>query len=204
MRQPDYARRKARGGRGLLPPNPSQWGNEHNALDVRDELGLTIDQRLSHEAAFDLEPNTIVVPHGELPAAAKYLDHFRQGRAAKWSGMVITLPTGNELVLFNDSHPITRIRATLMEEFFHLRLGHPRSALRIYGDNGSWRTYEPTVEQEAYGSGAAALVPFAALRPMIEAGRTVRQIAQHFEVSDDLVLFRCKVTKTYRSARRKR
>lgn len=203
MRHLNYARRKARGGCGVIPPNPAQWENEHNGLDLREDLGIGPGNAFPHEQAFGLLPNVIVLPHGSLPAAAKYLQHFRIGRASAWSGMAMTLPTGDELVIFNDSHPRTRVRATLMEEFFHLWLDHPRSVLRLYSDDGAWRSYAQDVEQAAYGSGAAALVPYCSLRSMIRAGRSVGEIAAHFGVSNDLVLFRCKVTKTYRKLGRR-
>jgi hypothetical protein len=85
-----------------------------------------------------------------------------------------------------------------MEEFFHLKLGHPTTSIRIYGGDRTSRTHDPAVEGEAYGSGAAALVPYRPLRTMLEAGHSVGKIARLFEVSPDLVIFRAKVTKLYR------
>ena len=197
MQRPNYARRKARGGKGLLPPNPGQWEIEHNGLDLRDDLGLGLDVRLPTEAAFKLLPDVLVVPHGELPAAHMHPNHFRDGGRRVWSGMGVPLPEGGTMVLFNDSHPPARIRATLMEEFFHLWLGHPTTSIRFYGGDEAHRTHDPTVEGEAYGSGAAALVPYKALRTMLEARQPVGRIARLFEVSADLVIFRAKVTKLY-------
>lgn len=197
MRHTNYARRRSRAGQKLLPPNPKQWGNEHNGLDVRDELGLPLDARLEHEHAFDLLPQACVHPHGAIPAADKFLDHFRSGRAGAWSGMAITDTEGFDLVFYNDSHPLNRIRSTLMEEFFHIWLEHPRSVIRLYSDDGLSRSYDAGVEQEAFGSAAAALVPYSALREMLGAGMPPAPIAGHFHVSEDLVLFRAKVTKSY-------
>ncbi len=203
MQRPNYARRKARGGKRLLPPNPGQWEIEHNGLDLRDDLGLGLDVRLPTEAAFKLLSDVLVVPHGELPAAQVYLDHFRDGGRSAWSGMGIPLPEGGTMVLFNDSHPPARIRSTLMEEFFHLRLGHPATSIRFYGGDEAHRTHDPAVEGEAYGSGAAALVPYRALRTMLKARQPVGRIARLFEVSADLVIFRAKVTKLYGLFRRR-
>jgi len=42
--------------------------------------------------------------------------------------------------------------------------------------------------------GAAALVPYAALRSFIAAGRAALEIAHHFRVSRQLVEYRIKVT----------
>src|SRR5437773_12068232 len=131
-RLPNYARRRARGGKGLLPPNPKQWENEHNALDLREAIALGLDIPLGHPAAFALLPDVTVVGHGQIPMAQIHIDHFRNSGSGAWSGMGIPLPGGGALVVFNDSHPMNRIRATLMEEFFHLWLGHPATTVRVY------------------------------------------------------------------------
>lgn len=203
MQQRNFARRRARRGKGLLPPNPRQWDVEHHALDLRDDLAIGIDVPLSIDDAFDLLPDVIVLPHGELPVAHEHLHHFRDGGRRAWSGMGIPLPTGGTMVVFNDSHPPARVRSTLMEEFFHLRLGHPATVIRLYAGDNRHRTHDPALEGEAYGSGAAALVPYKALRANLAAGESVRRIAQLFEVSVELVIFRAKVTKLYGLLRRR-
>lgn len=199
MLQSKYARRRARGGKGLIPPNPTQWDNEHNGLDLREELNLAPLDVLRHEDAYRLLDQVALTPHGELPAAALYLEHFRKAGSAAWSGMSVPLPNGRECVVYNDSHSLTRIRATLMEEFFHVRLGHPRTELRMHGSGRPSRSFDRQVEREAYGSGAAALVPYAGLRKLAAAGATVSNIARRYEVSRDLVLFRAKVTRFYKT-----
>lgn len=192
-----FARRRARGGQGLIPPNPRQWENEHNGLDLREDLSVPNDARLNAMDAFALYPTVQVLPHGEIPAAAKFIHYFRAAGKARWSGLSMTLDDGAELVIYNDAHPPSRIRATLMEEYFHLRLSHPRTAVRLLGRDEVGRTFDGEIEAEAYGSGAAALVPYCSLRSMVTEGQRVIDIAQHFEVSPDLVRFRMKVTKLY-------
>ena len=200
-----HSRRSARGGRGLLPPNPKQWENEHNGLDLRDDLGLAADARLPVEAAYSLLPNVRILPHGEVPAALKFIVHFRREGNRSWSGVAVRLPGDlGEVVIYNDSHPPSRVRATLMEEFFHIRLEHPRSTVRQLSGEDGWRSYDSRVEEEAYGSGASALVPYCALREMLSGGVQSAGIARHFEVSSKLVEYRMKVTKLYGRYGRKR
>jgi len=99
----------------------------------------------------------------------------------------------------NDTHALTRQHATLMEELFHIRLGHQPSRIGKCPVTGLVkREYDKRSEQEAYWSAAAALVPYAALRTMVENARMIESIAEHFEVSGDLVAFRLKVTKLWR------
>ena len=56
------------------------------------------------------------------------------------------------------------------------------------------RDYNHDDEEAAYATGAAALVPYAALRRFVVTGRTADQIARHFRVSRQLVEYRIKVT----------
>jgi hypothetical protein len=90
-----------------------------------------------------------------------------------------------------------------MGEFFHLRLEHPRSVVRVLSTSRDGRSYDEEIEQAAYGSGAAALAPYAALRRMLEDGVRISRIAEHFLVSGDLVEYRLKVTRLYRTAKRR-
>lgn len=200
----DYGRLNGRKGKGLLPPNPNQWQMEHNGLDLREQLASDLASPLDHAAAFSLLPNVSVHPHGAIPAANVYINHFRREGSASWSGLAMTLADGHELVFYNDGHPMNRVRATLMEEFFHLRLKHPRSTIRVYSDDGRFRTHNSQVEDEAYHSGAAALVPYFTLKGMIASGQSVNGIAKLLQVSRDLVVFRAKVTRCYSALRRRR
>lgn len=195
------ARRRHRTGKGFLPPNPKQWENEHNGLDLREDLGLTLEAALPVDGAFDLVEDVLVLPHGAIPDSFEAIEHFRGPGAGAWSGLALAIPDGRVLVLFNDSHPQTRIRATLMEEFFHLRLGHRPTTIRVYSGDGAARSYDPSVETAAFGSGAAALVPYRALRVMVDAGIPPMKIARKYEVSEALVTFRLKVTRLYHTRR---
>lgn len=197
MLQRNFAARRTRGGKGLLPPNPLQWNNEHNGIDLREALGLTPKVPLVPEAAFSLLPGVTVMPHGDLPVAQLWIDHFRSSGLRSWSGMGIPLPSGEAFVIFNDAHPPNRVRATLMEEFFHLWLGHPATSVRLYSTKGAYRNYDGAIEGEAYGSGAAALVPYVTLKQMVAGHRSAARIAHELNVSQDLVAFRAKVTKLY-------
>lgn len=200
----DFARRRARGGRGLIPPNPSQWEHEHQALDVREDLGLPPDQALPPiEVVYNLLPGVTITPHGELPVAEVYAEYFRKDGRERWSGLAVPMPDETVLVIYNDAHASARIRVTLMEEFFHIRLAHPPTVLRMLRDSeGPNRTYNSDVESQAYGCGAAALLPYAGLKKMLDAGEAVRGIAAYYVVSPALVLFRLKVTKLYRKTAR--
>lgn len=195
----NFALRSARKGQGLLPPNPNWWEQEHNGLDLRHELDLPLEARLYPQAAFDMLEEVYVVAHGDLnlPDAVA---HFRNSGSRNWSGMCVPCPDMT-LVIFNDSHPPRRIRATLMEEFFHIWLDHKPTRLRMFSNGESRRDFDRAKESEAYGSGAAALVPYKPLRAMLESGHSVRAIADHYFVSEQLIEFRIRVSKLWRLRR---
>ena len=119
-----------------------------------------------------------------------------------WSGGACTLPNGMKLVILNPNHGPARTKATLMEEICHVFLGHQPNRLSIVtkDERGKVmnRDYRKVDEEEAYGVGAAALVPYASLKRLLLQGKTVREVAGHFRVSRELVEYRMKVTHLWR------
>jgi Zn-dependent peptidase ImmA (M78 family) len=92
-----------------------------------------------------------------------------------------------------------------MEEISHVFLGHQPSRLKVVSERETGRTisrdYRKADEEAAYATGAAALVPFSALRRFVLEAQTSRQIARHFHVSRELVEYRLKVTRLWRTYR---
>jgi hypothetical protein len=88
-----------------------------------------------------------------------------------------------------------------MEEICHVFLGHRPSRLAIENQSRSGkviaRDYNQSIEEEAYSTGAAALVPFTAVKRMVAEGKTSAQIAGHFNVSRSLVEYRIKVSRLW-------
>lgn len=121
----------------------------------------------------------------------------------KWSGGAAsqTLPDGRRLIILNPTHGKNRQNATLMEEVCHVFFGHKPSRLAIKNTtkNGETiaRDYNEAIEEEAYSTGAAALVPYTALRRMVLSGKTINEIARHFNVSRALVEYRIKVSRLW-------
>ncbi|HYJ46255.1 MAG TPA: ImmA/IrrE family metallo-endopeptidase, partial [Pyrinomonadaceae bacterium] len=79
--------------------------------------------------------------------------------------------------------------------------GHKANRLHIVAEDRNGKTvsrdYNEEDEEAAYAVGAAALVPFGALKRFVMRGRTSREIAQHFNVSRDLVEYRIKVSRLW-------
>jgi Zn-dependent peptidase ImmA (M78 family) len=91
--------------------------------------------------------------------------------------------------------------ATLMEEISHVFLGHKPSRLAIESrdkqGNVLARDYNADIEEEAYATGAAALVPYAGLKRFVEAGKSSAEIARHYNVSRALVEYRIKISRLW-------
>lgn len=120
-----------------------------------------------------------------------------------WSGGAAShvLPDGTKLIILNPTHSRTRMHATLMEEVCHVFLGHKPSRLAIENRNKDGqiiaRDYNHAIEEEAYSTGAAALVPYTALKRMVGEGKTAQEIARYFAVSRPLVEYRIKVSRLW-------
>jgi hypothetical protein len=192
-----------------LPPGEKWRQFELYALGFRDFAGIQSDVPLDpfRLATF---ANLLVVSFDQIKGLSPEVrDHLLGEASEKWSGGAcsLPLPDGRKIVILNPNHGRMRTNATLMEEVSHVFLGHQPSRLKVVAETASGQTisreYRKTDEEAAYATGAAALVPFSALRKCVFEGQTSQQIAKHFHVSRELVEYRLKVTrlwKMYRAA----
>jgi len=113
-----------------------------------------------------------------------------------WSGGVYPkpLPDGTYLCILNPTHSRRRNKITLMEEISHTYLKHKPSGLLLVADGITVRYYDKGQEEEGYGVGAAALLPWQSFFPAINAGRTIAELAGDYEVTRALIEYRIKIT----------
>jgi hypothetical protein len=183
---------------GPLPPG-QKWRNfELKAIGLRDFARVKPDVSLN---PFDLAQfaNLLVVEFDQLRGLSERARQHLLGPASEsWSGGACSLPDGMKLVILNPNHGPARTKATLMEEICHVFLAHQPNRLSVVtkDERGKVmnRDYRKADEEEAYGVGAAALVPYAALKTLLLQGKTSRKIGLHFRVSRELVEYRMKVT----------
>jgi len=187
-----------------LPPGEKWRQFELHALGFRDFAGIGSEVPLDpfRLARF---ANLLVVNFDQIKGLSHEVrDHLLGEASEKWSGGAcsVPLPDGRKIVILNPNHGRMRTNATLMEEVSHVFLGHQPSRLKVVAETKDGRTvsreYRKTDEEAAYGTGAAALVPFSALRRFLLDGQTSQQIAKHFHVSRELVEYRLKVTRLWR------
>jgi hypothetical protein len=196
----------------LLPAAEKRKQFELRALGLREFAGVKEDQPLDPFALASFARLLVVDFNSIEGLSAESRAHLLGAAADEWSGGACSrpLPNGWRLVILNPAHGLQRNRATLMEEVAHVFLGHkPNRLAAITGDHqldeplGSpsqsnrrmmARDYNQADEEGAYAVGAAALVPFGALRRLVFEGRTSREIGRHFRVSRQLAEYRIKVT----------
>ncbi|HLO00047.1 MAG TPA: ImmA/IrrE family metallo-endopeptidase [Pyrinomonadaceae bacterium] len=190
-----------------LPPGEKWRRFEIYALGFRDFARLRRDVPLDpfRLARF---ANLLVVEFDQIQGlAAEVREHLLGAASERWSGGAcsVPLPDGRRIVILNPTHGRMRTNATLMEEVSHVFLGHRPSRLKVVAETVHGQTvsreYRKADEEAAYATGAAALVPFSALRVLVLEGKTSQQIAKHFRVSRELVEYRLKVTRLWRTYR---
>ena len=200
----------------LLPPTEKRKEFELRALGLRDFAGVNGDQPLDPFALAQFARLMVVDFAAVEGLSPESRAHLLGAAADQWSGGACSqpLPNGWRLVILNPAHGPQRNRATLMEEVAHIFLGHQANRLAVITDQRSSksaskssgrmlaRDYNQADEEAAYAVGAAALVPYAALRGLVHKGRTAQEIARHFRVSRQLAEYRLKVTHLWADYRR--
>ncbi len=188
-----------------LPPTQKGRHHEIRARGLREFAGLTRDDQRLDPFLLAQFAKLLVASFDQIEPflTDETKAHLLGDGKNSWSGGAAshTLPDGRKLIILNPTHGKNRQNATLMEEVCHVFLGHKPSRLAIENrdKNGKIiaRDYNQSIEEEAYSTGTAALVPFTALRRMVDEGKTVNEIARHFNVSRALVEFRIKVSRLW-------
>ena len=187
-----------------LPPTQKGRHHEVRAQGLRAFAGLTRDDQRLDPFELARYAGLLVPTFEEIQGLSpETLEQILNTAKDKWSGGAasIKLPNGKKLVILNPTHAATRHKATLMEEISHVFLGHKPSRLAIEGrdkqGNTLARDYNADIEEEAYATGAAALVPYGGLKRFVESGKTAAEIARHYNVSRPLVEYRIKVSRLW-------
>lgn len=177
---------------------------EQRARSLREFAGLRRDDLPLDPYALARLAKILVVNFDDIQGLSPEARAHLLGEGADdWSGGAAArfLPDGRKIVILNPKHGRNRHRATLMEEVCHLLLGHDANRLAVPAEQNNGqslnRDYNQANEEEAYAVGAAALVPYTALKRFALAGRTAAQIARHFNVSRQLVIYRLKVSRIW-------
>src|SRR5438067_2104180 len=165
---------------------PTQKGRHHEvrALGLREFAGLRRDDQRLDPFKLARFAKLLVAPYDQIEPflSVETKVHLIGEGKNSWSGGAAsqTLSDGRKLIILNPTHGKNRQNATLMEEISHVFLGHKpsRLAVKTHDKRGNIiaRDYNESIEEEAYSTGAAALIPYTALRRMVLAGKTAAVI----------------------------
>ena len=188
-----------------LPPTQKGRQYEIRAAGLREFAGLRRDDERLNPFELARYAKLLVASFEQIePFLSEATKAHLLGEGKdKWSGGACSqaLNDGKKLIVLNPTHGENRHNATLMEEICHVFLGHKPSRLAIENVNKHGkpiaRDYREADEEAAYSIGAAALVPYSALRRFVGQGKTSREIARHFNVSRELVEYRMKVSRLW-------
>jgi hypothetical protein len=163
-------------------------------MRLRAELNISDLDPLDQGRALSLIPNCHVWALKNIPGLPfEFVNHFRTD-GYQLGAFAYRDADGDHQIVFNDAHQPAHVRVHLMEEFFHIRLGHRPDVVRLYPTDGRHRTHSSAKEDEAYGCGIAALVPLGGLETLLVRGWDLRRITEHFVVPLDVVELRVAAT----------
>jgi hypothetical protein len=168
---------------------------EPKAQKLRGLLRLEAEDILD---PFDLAPKVglTLIDFADVPIDEDLRSYLLNGAGDHWSAGVYAepLPDATYLCILNPAHDLRRRRITLMEEISHMFLRHQPTTIRDIGAGLSSRDYLQSQEHEAYGVGAAAMMPWASFFHNLNDGMSVADIAAQYGVSTALVAYRISIT----------
>lgn len=170
---------------------------EEHGLAIRHRAGLGTEGRLDpYEAASEF--GVVIAKPDELQRLdPRDLAQIRLIDARAWSGSAQELPDGRVLVLLNPNQTPERAASTLMEEIAHAYFGHQPTALISAPMGLTNRTYVKAEEDEAFWTGAAALLPSSVVARAVWHEIPADALAQAYGVSLELVEFRIKTLRLW-------
>jgi transcriptional regulator with XRE-family HTH domain len=177
---------------------------EHAPVSLsKEELEITAEQfrkdlRLADDATLDslkleVEGLEIVRLKQTNCLDAATVKRLSTEACDEWSAMSVPLDEIQDqwAVLLNDCHTLERQRVTVLEEIWHILLGHKLVKIaKVAGAYG--RTYDSVEEHDAYYLASATLLPRKAVVKAIGKRETSEDIAERFGTSPELVEYRIK------------
>jgi Zn-dependent peptidase ImmA (M78 family) len=165
---------------------------EEHAAMMRVRAGVGPTEKLDPRAFAAKLAIPIIDPTGVEKLSPAQREIVGNLDARQWSGGAVTTADGTHVIVLHPRQTGERINATIMEEIAHILLGHEPSA--IHSEGGlTLRTYDKESEQEAYWTGAAALLPAVVVAKALWRNVSAETLAVDYDVSVELVEFRIRI-----------
>jgi transcriptional regulator with XRE-family HTH domain len=120
-------------------------------------------------------------------------EHLLNSGKNYWSAMSVPLEedTGKWAIVCNSSQSERRQNVSLLEEVWHILLGHKLTRITkvadVYG-----RTYAEVEEHDAYYIAGATLLPANIIKELVDKKQDVSKVANHYEITSELIEYRIK------------
>lgn len=165
---------------------------EKIAEEFRQEIGLFENE--------PLDPFRLKIEGVEIMSLADVRDigndlklQLLNSGKQNWSAMSIPLEEGSDkwAIVWNSSQSQKRQRVSLLEEMWHILLGHKLTRITkiadIYG-----RTFAEVEEHDAYYLAAATLLPSDVIKKFVKEKQDISELAAKYGVTPDLIEYRIK------------
>jgi transcriptional regulator with XRE-family HTH domain len=165
---------------------------EMMAMAFRQDLGLS-DQKALEPFRLKIEGVDIRGLDEIVGIEQQIKDHLLNAGQHDWSAMSVPLEIGTDRwsVIRNSAQSNKRQRVSVLEEIWHILLGHKLTRItkvaNVYG-----RTFAEVEEHDAYYLAAATLLPPSIIRQLVQEKQSISEIATHYGTTSDLIEYRIK------------
>jgi transcriptional regulator with XRE-family HTH domain/Zn-dependent peptidase ImmA (M78 family) len=121
------------------------------------------------------------------------IDHLSNSGKQNWSAMSVPLEehTDKWAIVWNNFQSRKRQRVSLLEEIWHILLGHKLTRITKVADVFG-RTFAEVEEHDAYYLAAATLLPASVVREVVKEKRSVSESAAIYGTTEQLLEYRIK------------
>ena len=177
---------------------------ERSALATRTELSIEAHVPLAARTLAGHLGVSLLTP-GELAGLPTEILHQLMHKDPNGWSAVSFIVDEQVTVIYNDRNSSGRQSSDIMHEFSHIILDYDPSQVILSVDGLlGMRTFDAKQEDEANWLGWTLLLPRPALAHCIRLGRSTAEIAEEFNVSEQLVKYRTGITGISRQTRVRR
>ena len=173
---------------------------EKISKDLRGQLGKNASDPLSPEEVAQLLGIEIRAGDELIP-----LERFRELedlQPGAFSACTLKPSSGRVVIVHNPLYSQSRRNSDVTHEIAHTLLGHELSRIEKIGDL-TFRSCDPTQEEEAGWLSGSLLLPRPLLLREIGSGEEASAIAEKYKVSEEMARYRIRVTGVERQLSRR-
>jgi hypothetical protein len=160
----------------------------------RKKLGISLEDALPYQRLAE-ELGVLLWAPGDVPGLdAESIHQLTVVDSRSWSAVAVKVGV-KYAVIFNSAHSERRNSNNVVHELAHIILDHNATRVDVSEDGHLWlSTYGREQEDEANWLSGSLLLPREGLLAAYRRYRNLEAVASQFQVSRDLVRWRCNTT----------